>query len=157
MVDPPHILAPYESLARRIVGEEGTDQERALRLLKYVAELGGHYTEATTSSVTQSDNVATIMEDVRSGKFKGNCAHYSMILQTLAQAGGLDARIVALHADRWIDGWGHALNEVYLPEWGSWAVLDPLNHVYFLDESGRPLSVLDLRKRFLAGKESGIL
>jgi hypothetical protein len=92
------------------------------------------------------------MEAVRSREFRGNCAHFATIYQTLALAAGLDARFVGIEADQWNDGVGHALIEVWLPESRSWMIVDPLFHAHFLDAAGRPLSVLALRDLVLAGR-----
>ncbi len=153
VVDPPGALAPYAPMAKEVAGE-GSTRERAMRLLAYVAALGGDAEEASRKDVpiTQADDVAVIMESVRSERFRGNCAHYSAILHTLVNAAGLDARLVALEGPRYNDASGHALNEVWLPEEQTWMVLDPLFHAVFLDADGRPLSLRRLRDLLLADR-----
>lgn len=151
--DPPELLEPYAPMAREVTGEGGT-RERALRLLKYVAELGGPAAVAHDKSVplTQTDDPIEIMEQVRSEDFRGNCAHYAFVLHTLGQAAGLDTRMVGISGPRWIWASGHALIEVYLPELETWMVVDPLFHAVFVDAQNRPLGIFRLRDLLLADR-----
>ena len=121
-----------------------------------MAELGGADADKKNTRSAPSDNVRTMMEQADAQEFQGNCSDYSYILQTLAQAAGLHSRVVGMHADTWMDGWGHALNEIYIPERKTWVAMDPLRHVYFTDSDGTPLSLLDVRTRLMDGPESDL-
>ena len=151
--DPQELLEPYAPMAREVTGEGGS-RERALRLLQYVAELGGPAAVAHDTSVplTETDDPIEIMEQVRSADFRGNCAHYAFVLHTLGQAAGLDMRMVGISGPRWIWASGHALNEVYLPELDTWMIVDPLFHAVFVDSEDRPLGIFELRDLLLAGR-----
>ena len=159
VVDSPQTLTPYEATARAALPqgqEDATTEEQAFQLFQYVAELGGANAFKKNARSAPSDNVRTMMEQADSKEFQGNCSDYSYILQTLAQAAGLDSRVVGMHADVWMDGWGHALNEIYIPERKTWVAMDPLRNVYFTDGQGTPLSLLEVRTRLLDGSESDL-
>ena len=96
------------------------------------------------------------MEAFQSPKYKANCAHFSAILHTLSQAAEIHSRYVGISGDGWINGRGHGINEVFLPELGSWMVLDPYYHAAFYDTEGRPLSILDIRERIDCGVQDEI-
>ena len=46
----------------------------------------------------------------------------------------------------------HLMVHVYAQELKKWVVFDPSLHTYFLDETGRPLDIFELREQFMEGK-----
>lgn len=46
----------------------------------------------------------------------------------------------------------HLMAHVYARELEQWVVFDPSFHTYFLDETGRPLDIFELREQFMEGK-----
>ena len=153
VVDSSETLRPYKEKARAVLApnDPSTTEDQAFQLFRFVAELGGPNAYKREGRSAPSDNVRTMMEQADKREFQGNCSDYSYILQTLSQAAGLDSRVVGMHADVWMDGWGHALNEIYIPEKKTWVAMDPLRNVYFTDSHGNPLSLLDVRTRLVDG------
>lgn len=43
----------------------------------------------------------------------------------------------------------HVINEVWLNEYGKWAMVDSMNDYYFIDENDIPLSVLEIHQRLM--------
>ena len=157
VVDSSEALASYESVAQGLIAPgEDTTEGRAFRLFHHVSQLGGHDVYEQDVRSVPSDDVRVMMEQANSHEFQGNCSDYSYILQTLAQTAGLHSRVVGMHADVWMDGWGHALNEIYIPERAKWVALDPLRHAYFTDARGEPLSLREVRERILNNREADL-
>jgi len=155
-VDSTEALAPYTPLAHSIAGK-GDTHTRAKRLLTYVSELADGLPEDTENvDLVDSDDVAEIMAALQSPDYIGNCAHFAAILHTLSQAAEIQSRYIGISGDGWIDGRGHGILEVFLPESGNWMVLDPYYHVAFYDTEDRPLSILDIRDRIEAGRQDEI-
>lgn len=74
-----------------------------------------------------------------------NCVAFATILSECLLAVGLKARRVFLMPCSPYDGDFHAVTHVYIREMSKWAMLDPTFDLYFLNEKGEILSLLDLR------------
>jgi len=77
-----------------------------------------------------------LLKELRSGHAKGFCAQYCYILVQALQALGYPARHVTLK--------GHEIAEAWVPEYGKWVALDPLNAAYFSGARGDKLSALEI-------------
>lgn len=75
-----------------------------------------------------------------------NCVNKAKILAECALALGIYARRVHIMPYSPYDGDNHVVTEVYDPALG-WVMLDPSMDGYFVDEAGRPLSVLAVREK----------
>lgn len=156
-VDDAEHLAPFREAAKDLE-LSGTTFEQATRLMVWIAGLG----PGDLGGPIMSDpHIATgdpyeIYTELRDRTGLGNCAHYAFTFGSIAQAIGIESRTAGMEGEGWINGVGHAINEVYLPETGNWALIDPQNNIYFLDPDGEPLSLLGLREYILSGHESDV-
>ncbi len=84
-----------------------------------------------------------ILRDIRRGFTGGFCAQYNYVLAQSLMALGYRARYVTV-----LD---HEVIEAWLPVERRWICLDPLYSATYVDEQGRPLSVLQIVERVRAG------
>lgn len=154
--DAPAALAPYRDAAQLLAGD-GPTLARASRLLEAVARLGSEQglKALQLRPPIREDDPHTVYRSLRDGTRSGNCAHYAWTYQVLSQAAGIAARVVGMEGDVWVDGKGHALNEVFLPESGAWVIMDPQNNATF-HSNGSPLSLVDLRTLLRAGRGDAV-
>jgi hypothetical protein len=85
-----------------------------------------------------------ILRDIRSGFTGGFCAQYNYVLAQSIMSMGYPARYVTVVDHEVIEGW--------LRDERRWVCLDPLYSATYVNETGRALSVLDLRRRAEAGQ-----
>ncbi len=93
----------------------------------------------------QSNTVTTLSVIQESGK--GYCSDFTQVVNALTYASGLQAREWGMSFDGF-GGWGHALSEVFIPEFDQWVFLDVFNGFYVTADD-RPLSVLEFRRLLL--------
>lgn len=77
-----------------------------------------------------------------------NCLNKSKILAECCLALGIYARRVSILPYSPYDGDNHVVTEIYDKSMEKWAMLDPTTDGYFVDETGCPLSLLELREKF---------
>ncbi len=85
-----------------------------------------------------------ILRDIRSGFTGGFCAQYNYVLAQALMSLGYPARYVTV-----VD---HEVIEAWLRDERRWVCLDPLHSATYVDEEGRPLSVLEIATRARAGR-----
>ena len=82
-----------------------------------------------------------------------NCRYHSIFTFELMLAAGLDARFVTCMPKSKRDNDCHVVNEVWLPELGKWAMIDTdMGGRYVSDPDGTPLSLLEMRERYISGE-----
>lgn len=80
----------------------------------------------------------------------GYCADYTQVMNGLGHAAGIPVREWGMSFDDY-SGDGHAFSEVYVAALGQWVFVDSFYSFWVRDRaSGRPLSVLDLRRALLS-------
>lgn len=77
-----------------------------------------------------------------------NCLNKAKVLAECCLAVGIHARRVGIMPYSPYDCDNHVVTEIYDPGPGKWIMLDPSTDGYFVDESGAPLSILEIRERF---------
>ena len=83
-----------------------------------------------------------------------NCRLHSILTFELMLAAGLDARYVTCLPEDKNDSDCHVVNEVWLPEMGKWAMIDTdSGGYYYSDGNGVPLSLKEIRDRYITGEE----
>jgi transglutaminase-like putative cysteine protease len=104
------------------------------------------------------DSVQTIPGDpitVREAMLAGTpaqCGNFATLYAaTSASAGLTGVRTWFLLSDDGPNGWGHILNEVWVPELGKWVMVDPMNNAYALRD-GEPASLVEVREMILTGQ-----
>lgn len=127
---------------------QGTTWERAWNLAGWVS--GAWEYRNSLSGVTYAPwHAPTILEWGRrctapDGKpVIAMCVHYAVVFQQIATAWGMSVRLVVLTSG--LNQFsGHFICEIWLPERGRWALIDPNHQLCFRGEDGHPLSVAEV-------------
>jgi hypothetical protein len=140
--DPPGALAGLRAKEGLdgIVAGAATDLERAAALMHWTRRQW----EPGIPNPYPPLDARIILRDIRRGFTGGFCAQYNYVLAQALQSLGIPARYVSLVE--------HEVIEARLPDMGRWICLDPLYDAYYMDDKGRPLSVLEIHRRALAGE-----
>lgn len=95
----------------------------------------------------QSDmNALALLEYSLDNKNHGiNCRAKSQILNEMCLALGLYSRKVWINPNSEYDTDCHVVNEIWDTTLQQWIMLDMTNNLYWVDEEGKPLSVLEIR------------
>lgn len=116
--------------------EDGLDFEHALILKEYLRDLFPH---GAADKNYLNVNVLEMIDAAEMGE-KYLCGNISKMLVQLIQAGGTQARTVGLQSAES----GHIVVELWSNKFNKWALLDPDYNVHYTDQSGIPMSALDL-------------
>ena len=129
----------------RIAGE-GTAFQRSVRLMHWMAPRLKHKSDYDNHVPV---NALALLEYSLDNPGQGiNCVNKAKILAECCLALGIYARRVHIMPYSPYDGDNHVVAEIYDGTMGKWVMIDPTVDGYFVDEEGRPLSVLELRDRF---------
>lgn len=82
-----------------------------------------------------------------------NCRLHSILLHELLLSEGIVNRFVTCHPADSEDSDCHVVNLVWLPELQKWAMLDSDMNAWAEDEKGTPLSLAEMRERYIDGRE----
>lgn len=122
--------------------------DRALALARFVARNIPH---ANQSVQPERRNAIDLWEYTRSVEPAFNCRLHSIMLHELLLACDITNRYVTcLPADS-LDQDCHVVNIVWLPERGKWAMVDSDMRAYITDSDGTPLSLSQMRERYING------
>ena len=120
--------------------------DRALALARFVARNIPH---ANQQSYPEVCNAVGLWEYTRTVEPAFNCRLHAILLHELLLAEGITNRFVTcLPADS-LDRDCHVVNLVWLPERQKWAMLDSDMRAWAEDETGTPLSLAEMRERYL--------
>ena len=123
---------------------EGTAFERSVRLLHWMAPRLTHKGDYDNHVPANAlDLLAYSLDNPKQGI---NCVNKAKILAECCLALGIYARRAHIMPYSPYDGDNHVVTEVYDPALG-WVMLDPSMDGWFVDEAGRPLSVLAMREK----------
>ncbi len=136
----------FDAVAReaRDRADDGQTLSLALALAAHLQDPQGERGErgAPIMAATQD----TYTEIRASGA--GYCADYTQVYNGLAHAAGIAVREWGIGFGGF--GAGHAVSEVYAPEWNKWVMIDSFYSFYPVDDTtGAPLSVLEFRERLM--------
>jgi hypothetical protein len=143
-VDSGNASARYTDIVRRhslIV--PGDDWATALAIGQHLL-IGGR----RSSSAIQSDLDRTYERITRNGE--GYCGDYADVFTGLAHAAGLATRPWAFSFDGF-GGRGHIFNEVWDRQSSRWIAIDVFNNLYFVGQTGEPLSAMALHEALASG------
>ncbi|MBQ9608523.1 MAG: transglutaminase domain-containing protein [Lachnospiraceae bacterium] len=76
-----------------------------------------------------------------------NCRNKAQILNEMCLALGIYSRKVWIMPNSKYDGDCHVVNEVWDSTYNKWIMLDITNNMYWVDENGNPLSILEIRTK----------
>ena len=124
---------------------------KALAIGKFVASNIPHDNQA---EYPEHVNAIGLWEYTRDVAPAFNCRLHSILSFELMLAAGLDARYVTCLPEDENDSDCHVVNEVWLPEMGKWAMIDTdSGGYYYSDGNGVPLSLNEIRDRYISGEE----
>lgn len=122
--------------------------DRALALAHFVARNIPH---ANQSVQPERRNAIDLWEYTRNVEPAFNCRLHSIMLHELLLACDITNRYVTcLPADS-LDQDCHVVNIVWLPEHKKWAMVDSDMRAYVTDSNGTPLSLSQMRERYING------
>lgn len=122
--------------------------DRALALARFVARNIPH---ANQQIYPEKCNAIGLWEYTRTVEPAFNCRLHAILLHEMLLAEGITNRFVTcLPADS-LDSDCHVVNLVWLPERQKWAMLDSDMQAWAEDETGTPLSLAEMRERYLNG------
>lgn len=128
------------------IAGEGTAFERGVRLMHWMAPKLIHKPNYDSHiPVNAIDLLDYSLEQPEHGI---NCLNKSKILTECCLALGIYARRVSILPYSPYDGDNHVVTEIYDGAMEKWVMLDPTTDGYFVDETGCPLSLLELREKF---------
>ena len=132
--DPPEVLAGLraEEDLDAVIAGAGSDLDRAVQLMRWTRAQW----EPGIPSPYPPINARIILRDIRREFTGGFCAQYNYVLVQSLQSFGIPARYVSVVE--------HEVIEARLPDLGRWVALDPLYDTYYTDDTGRPLSALEI-------------
>ena len=124
---------------------------KALAIGKFVASNIPHDNQAEWPEHVNAIGLWEYTKDVAPAF---NCRLHSILTFELMLAAGLDARYVTCLPEDENDSDCHVVNEVWLPEMGKWAMIDTdSGGYYYSDVNGVPLSLKEIRDRYISGEE----
>lgn len=132
-----------------LVDPAQTTWEQTLAAARFVARNIPH---ANQSVYPERPNATGLWEYSRTVEPAFNCRLHAILLHELLLARGIANRFVTcLPADP-EDNDCHVVNIVWLPEQRKWAMVDSDMQAYAVDAEGVPLSLAEMRSRYLAGE-----
>lgn len=132
------------------IAGEGTELERALRLMDEFAPRLHHKSDYDNHV---DMNALSLLAYSLDNKSQGvNCRSKAQILNEMCLALEIYARKVWLMPSSMYDNDCHVVNEIWDSGLGKWVMLDITNNEYWVDETGTPLSILEIREKGAMGK-----
>lgn len=123
------------------------DWDRALAISKHL--LGS--SPVLSGGAIQSDLTDTHRRIINKGE--GYCGDFVDVFIALANAAGMPARPWAFSFDGF-GGHGHIWVEIWNRQARTWQLVDIFNNNYFVSETGKPMSALELRRALKEQPES---
>lgn len=124
--------------------------DRARKLARFVA---GHIPHANQKISPEKRDAIGLWEYTRTVEPAFNCRMHSILLHELLLPEGIQNRFVTCFPEDSLDTDCHMVNMVWLPEMQKWAMLDSDMMAWAEDENGTPLSLSEMRERYIHGKE----
>ena len=125
------------------IAGEGSEFERAVRLMDCFAPRLTHRSDYDNHI---EDNALALLKYSLDNKNQGiNCRAKTKILNEMCLALGIYCRRVWLMPYSSLDQDCHVVTEIYDQSYQKWILLDMTSDLYFVNEEGIPLSVLELR------------
>lgn len=125
------------------IAGEGSDFERAARLMSYLAPRLTH--ESYYDNHVEMRALPLLEYALDNPEHGINCVAKSKILNEMCLALGIRSRVVGLKPYSPFDNESHYVNEIWDRDLGKWIMLDVTSDFYWVDAAGTPLSVLEIR------------
>ena len=142
-----HILKVKYNLEE--IAGKGTDFSKAKKILHYLAP---RLTHSSWYDNHVPCNALDLLDYSLNNPKQGiNCLNKSKILQECCLALGIYARRVSIMPFSPYDFDNHVVTEIYDKKLCKWIMLDPTTDGWFVDDTGKPLSLLEMRDKFATG------
>lgn len=128
----------------------GSEFDRALRLMDAFAPRLHH--KSDYDNHVPMDALSLLAYSLDQPKNGINCRAKAQIFNEICLANGIYARKVWLLPYSPYDGECHVVNEVWDAAYRKWIMLDISNNEYWVNEDGKPLSILEIRSLCAARK-----
>ncbi len=132
-----------------LVDASAATWDKTLALARFVA---GNIPHANQTVQPETRNAVALWEYTRTVEPAFNCRLHSIMLHELLLASGVVNRFVTCMPADAGDNDCHVVNVVWLPEHGKWAMIDSDMQAWVADEQGVPLSLAEMRERYIAGE-----
>lgn len=137
----PKLLKRYE--IENIAGN-GSEFEKAKALMN---EFSGRLAHQSDYDNHIDSNALELLEYSLDNRKHGiNCRAKAQVLNEMCLALGIYSRKVWINPNSAYDSDCHVVNEVWDTKLNQWVMLDITNNFYWVDETGKPLSVLEIRE-----------
>ena len=124
--------------------------DKALAVARFVATNIPHNNQRIQP---EQRNAIALWEYTKNVEPAFNCRLHSIMLYELLSSIGQEARYITCLPMDSNDTDCHVVNHVWLPELGKWAMLDSdMGGNYATDENGTPLSLPEIRERYIGEK-----
>lgn len=143
--DHPDYAALIETYDIDRIAGTGTELERALRLMDEFAPRLTH--ESDYDNSIEMAALPLLRYSLDQKQHGINCRSKAQILNEMCLALGIYARKVWLMPASCYDGECHVVNEIWDTQLQKWVMLDITNQVFWVDETGAPLSILEIRRK----------
>ena len=131
-----------------LIAGKGSDFLRAKRLLNYLSPRLTH--ESYYDNHIDCNSLDLLDYSLDNPKQGINCLNKSKILSECCLALGIYARRVFIFPYSPYDFDNHVVTEIYDRKMNKWIMLDPSTNGYFIDENKTPLSMLEIRNKFMS-------
>lgn len=137
-------------LNKKILRSSNSDFE----ICKYISRFLNEYNKNNLMP-TDNEEIFQLMSRVIGGN-EVACHEISHIFQYVAAGFGIYTRSVCgtndyANNESVTKGGTHCMVEAFCKEWDKWVLIDPFYNRFFVSDDGVPLSILDVRDKFLAG------
>lgn len=141
--------ADYDILIRDYKIDEiagtGTESEMAINLMN---EFSGRLTHFSNYDSKREISAVPLLNYSLDNPEHGiNCKNKAQILNGMCLALNIYCRKVWLMPNSIYDGECHVVNEVWDTSLNKWVMVDISNNIYWVNENGTPLSILEIRDR----------
>ncbi len=141
--------AEYKELLEKYdlanIAKDGSEFEKAKNLMNEFAPRLKHKSDYDNHV---DMNALSLLEYSLDNKKHGiNCRNKAQILNEMCLALGIYSRKVWIMPNSKYDGDCHVVNEVWDSTYNKWIMLDITNNMYWVDENGNPLSILEIRTK----------
>ena len=128
------------------IAGRGSDFVRALRLMRHLAPRLAHC--SWYDNHVPCNGLDLLQYSLDQPERGINCLNKAKILEECCLSLGIYARRVGIYPFSPYDFDNHVVVEIFDRSTNRWIMLDPTTDGYFMDETGEPLSLLEMRRRF---------
>lgn len=123
--------------------------DKTVKIATFVSENIAH---ANQKVQPESGDCITLWEYHKNIEEKFNCRFHSMMMNELLLSVGVLNRYVWCMPKNSKDPDCHVVNNVWIPEWNKWVMVDTDQRYYVCDKNGTVLSISEIREKLIGGE-----